>query len=155
MVLGVRVMKAIDPLIPEILSRADKTPDIAVGQDAERASPPSVTRTKPLFFSSISRIASSTERPLLDTGDLRAADHDVADLGPESGAEASAGMKFEKILFLEIPPMDQRDGEGVSHRQGGRGARCRCETEGAGLSCPPRHRSRCHRPGPASRRGFP
>ena len=133
--LGIAGHEGVDPLIPKILPRADKTPDIAVGQDAEEGVIPVRDKDESLVLFIHLPDCLQHGRIASDAGDLRAADHDIPDLGPEPGTEISAGMEFVKVFFLEIPSLDQGDGEGISHRKSGGGTRSRGEAEGAGLLC--------------------
>ena len=48
-------------------------------------------------------------------------------------AQAAAGMKLVKIFFAEFSFVDQRDGQGISHRQCCGGTGCRRQTKGAGF----------------------
>ena len=120
-VLGGAGHEGIDSLVSEIEAGADETADIAVGQDPEKLVRDVGDENEPLVRFIHHPDGVEDGRTDIDARDLAAADHYVSNFGPESGAEASAGMEFEKILLLEIPAMDQRNGQRVTHCQGGCG----------------------------------
>lgn len=113
--LGIAGHEVAYPLISKILSRADKASDVAVGKDAQERVVPVSDKDESLvlFIHLADRLKNGHIAP--DEGDLFTTEHDVPYFGPEPGTEISPGVEFVKVLFLEIPSLDQGDGECVSH----------------------------------------
>ena len=72
-------------------------------------------------------------RTCLHFRDMRALNHDIPDLRPQTQAQISAGMKLIEIRLIEISLFNEGHRQGVAHGQRRRRAGGGCQTEGAGL----------------------